>query len=104
LAAYQGDQVYKGNDPGVKIPRVLSKVEPQYTPEARDAKIQGTVAIGAEVNAEGRAQNLYIIRSLDGGLDVNAMSAISQWSFQPGEKDGKPVTVAVTIEVNYRLQ
>jgi hypothetical protein len=32
------------------------------------------------------------------------MAAIGQWTFQPGVKDGKPVTVSAVIEVNYRLQ
>jgi TonB family protein len=102
LAAYQSE-VYKSGEPGLSLPKVVASVQPQYTPEAKDAKIQGTVAVGLEVNAEGKAQNMYIIRSLDKGLDENAIAAISQWTFQPGEKDGKPVTVFATIEVNFRL-
>jgi hypothetical protein len=31
------------------------------------------------------------------------MEAIEKWTFQPGQKDGKPVAVAATIEVNFRL-
>jgi TonB family protein len=102
LAAYQRD-VHKSGEPGLSLPKVIASVQPQYTPEAKDAKIQGTVAVGLEVNADGKAQNMYIIRSLDKGLDENAMAAISQWTFQPGEKDGKPVIVFATIEVNFRL-
>jgi TonB family protein len=102
LAAYQSD-VHKSGEPGLSLPKVIASVQPQYTPEAKDAKIQGTVAVGLEVNADGKAQNMYIIRSLDKGLDENAMAAISQWAFQPGEKDGKPVIVFATIEVNFRL-
>jgi len=102
LAAYQ-NEVYKSGEPGLTMPSVASRVEPVYTQEAKDAKIQGTVAVGLEVNAEGKAQNMYIIRSLDKGLDENAMAAIRQWTFKPGEKDGKAVTVAATIEVNFRL-
>ena len=102
LAAYQ-NEVYKRGEPGLSLPRVVASVQPQYTQEAKDAKIQGTVTVGVEVNAEGKAQNMYIIRSLDKGLDENAMAAIREWTFQPGEKDGKPVIVAATIEVNFRL-
>jgi outer membrane biosynthesis protein TonB len=36
-------------------------------------------------------------------LDENAIEAVSQWHFKPGLKDGRPVKVAATIEVNYRL-
>jgi TonB family protein len=104
LAAYQNDQVYKSGEPGLTMPHPITTVQPDYTEEARKAKIQGTVAIGLEVNAEGKAQNIYIVRSLDKGLDANAIAAIQQWTFQPGQKDGKAVTVSANIEVNYRLQ
>ncbi len=103
LAAYQAEQAHKIGEPGLTGPTVISRIEPSYTQEAKDAKIQGTVAVGLEVNAEGKAQNLYIIRSLDKGLDESAIAAIQQWVFKPGEKDGKPVTVTATIEVNFRL-
>jgi TonB family protein len=37
------------------------------------------------------------------GLDEAAMEAIEQWSFQPGLKDGEPVSVRATVEVKFRL-
>jgi TonB family protein len=103
LAAFQAEEAHKMGEPGLSAPKLVSRTEPQYTQEAKDGKIEGTVVVGLEVNTEGKAQNLYIIRSLDKGLDEEAIAAIKQWTFQPGEKDGKPVTVVATIEVNFRL-
>ncbi len=37
------------------------------------------------------------------GLDEKAIEAVMKWKFQPGRKDGKPVTVAAQVEVNFRL-
>jgi TonB family protein len=88
---------------GVSQPVLLHKVEPEYSEEARKAKYQGTVLLYVEVTPDGRATNIKVTRSLGLGLDEKAMEAVKQWKFKPGYKNGQPVTVAATIEVNFRL-
>jgi TonB family protein len=88
---------------GVAAPRLEAKVEPQYTEEARAAKIQGTVALMVDIDPQGAATNFQVARSLEPGLDRKAIEAVQQWRFKPGSKDGAPVTVRATIEVNFRL-
>ncbi|PWT97174.1 MAG: energy transducer TonB [Terriglobia bacterium] len=88
---------------GVTAPALLYKVEPEYSEEARKAKYQGTVVMYVEVDPTGKAVNARILRSLGLGLDEKAIEAVKKWKFKPGYKDGKAVTVAATIEVNFRL-
>ena len=88
---------------GVSAPTVLSKVEPEYSEEARKAKWQGTVILQLVVDDQGRPQQLKIMRSLGLGLDQKAIEAVEKWRFKPGMKDGKAVPVMATIEVNFRL-
>jgi len=88
---------------GVSAPVLLSKVEPQYAEEARAAKYQGTVVVYVEVGTDGYAHNMKVVRGLGLGLDEKAIEAVSLWKFKPGAKEGQPVTVAATIEVNFRL-
>lgn len=88
---------------GVTAPVLVFKKEPEYSEEARKAKYQGTVVLYIEVTPDGRANNIKVARSLGLGLDEKAIEAVKQWKFKPGYKDGKPVTVAATIEVNFRL-
>lgn len=88
---------------GVSAPAVLAKVEPEYSEEARKAKFQGTVMLYIEVDENGKPKNLRVVRPLGLGLDEKAIEAVSKWKFRPGFKDGKPVTVAATVEVNFRL-
>ncbi len=88
---------------GVAAPTLLSKVEPEYTEEARVAKYQGTVLLSVEIDAHGFPGNIRIIKGLGFGLGENAVTAIRQWRFQPATQDGAAVTVEAHIEVNFRL-
>jgi periplasmic protein TonB len=88
---------------GVSPPSVILKVEPEYSEEARKAKFQGTVVLFVVVDADGKPRDLKVIRPLGLGLDQKAIEAVEKWKFRPGMKDGKPVAVQATIEVNFRL-
>lgn len=97
-----GGAVYRAGG-GVSAPQLLYKKEPEYSEEARKAKFQGTVLLAVEVDPSGRATNIRVQRSVGLGLDEKAIDAVRQWKFKPGYRDGKPVTVAALIEVNFRL-
>jgi periplasmic protein TonB len=88
---------------GVSAPVLLSKTEPEYSEEARKAKHQGTVMLYVQIDPSGQATNIKVVKSLGLGLDEKAIEAVKKWKFAPGKKDGKPVTVEATIEVNFRL-
>ena len=88
---------------GVTAPTLVSKVEPEYSEEARAAKYQGTVVAAVTIDTDGTAQGMKVVRGLGLGLDEKALQAISHWKFKPGAKDGQPVAVMATIEVNFRL-
>ena len=88
---------------GVSAPALLFKVEPEYSEEARKAKFQGTVVLYVVVDEKGQARDFRVIRPLGLGLDEKAIEAVQRWKFKAGMKDGRPVPVAATIEVNFRL-
>jgi TonB family protein len=88
---------------GVSAPRLVRRVEPEYSEEARKAKWQGVVRLQIEVWPDGRAHNIRVLRSLGMGLDERAIQAVSQWIFQPGRKNGEAVRTFATVEVNFRL-
>ena len=88
---------------GVTAPRLLYKVEPEYSEEARANKYQGSFAVKVTIDVDGLAKDPEIVRGLGFGLDEQAILAIARWRFKPGEKDGLPVPVRATIEVNFKL-
>ena len=96
------DDAYKIG-PGITPPKLLYKIEPDYTQEAKQARIQGTVALKAKVSVDGRPEDIIIVKSLDPGLDSKAIDAVKQWRFKPGMRDGTPIPVWVTIEVHFKL-
>jgi TonB family protein len=61
------------------------------------------VLLSLEVGADGLAHNIQVVRGLGLGLDEKAVEAVQQWTFKPGMKDGEPVPVRASIEVNFRL-
>jgi TonB family protein len=97
-----GGGVYRPGN-GVSLPTVTFKVDPEYSEEARKAKWAGTVILYIEVNEKGQVQNPRVLRAVGLGLDERAIEAVLKWRFRPGYKDGKPVTVAAQVEVNFRL-
>jgi periplasmic protein TonB len=66
-------------------------------------KIQGTCVVGLTVDEQGAVRDVHITRSLDKRLDQNAIDAVRRWKFKPAVKDGKPVAVRTSVEVDYRL-
>lgn len=87
----------------VSAPHILKSVEPVYPDEARRARAEGTVVLSVVVDASGHATEIKIIRPLGLGLDEKAVEAVKKWKFQPAMRNGEPVPVQVTIEVNFRL-
>ena len=90
--------------PGVTPPKVKYRVEPEYSREALNAGVQGTAVFEVVVGVTGRLTSISELSPLGFGLDERAQEAMEKWAFEPGRKDGKPVNVLATIEVNFRLQ
>lgn len=97
-----GGGVYKVGG-GISAPQATSAPDPDYTEEARRAKKQGTCVLWLIVDAAGRPRDIKVVRGLGLGLDAKALEAVRQWRFQPALKDGKPVDVQISVEVEFHL-
>jgi TonB family protein len=91
---------------GVVLPSVIREVRPNYTEEAKQARIEGTVLLGCVVGSNGIPRDIMVTRTLDAvlGLDQAAIEALEQWRFKPGTKDGKAVDVQVDVEMTFTLR
>jgi TonB family protein len=98
-----GDGVYRLGS-GVTPPTLLKNVAPRYTADALRERIQGTVALEAVVSREGIPVAIRVTRSLDPGLDNEAIAAVREWRFAPGRVGNTPVDVLVTILLDFNVR
>jgi len=87
---------------GVVSGLLLRKVQPNYPPLARQARIQGVVVLQAEISKEGNIQNLQLI-SGHPMLAPAAIEAVKQWKYKPYLLNGEPVEVETQVQVNFTL-
>jgi TonB family protein len=99
-----GGGVYRPGGP-VSAPRLIKEVRPRYTNEALRLMTQGVVVLEVVVTRDGCTAQIRVLKSLDrGGLDEEAVAAVSQWQFEPGHLAGTAVDVLVTIEVTFAIR
>jgi TonB family protein len=89
---------------GITPPVVVTQIQPEYSDDARKARIQGTVELVIVVQTDGSAKLERVVHSLGYGLDQRAIEAVTRWKFLPGKKDGVPVPTRIGIAVNFSLR
>jgi protein TonB len=87
---------------GVSQGLLIHRVQPMYPPLARQARIQGTVVLQAEISKDGSIENLRLI-SGHPMLAPSAIEAVKQWRYKPYFLNGEPVAVETQITVNFTL-
>jgi periplasmic protein TonB len=87
---------------GIKEPRKLRNVAPEYPALAQRARISGVVVIDAVIGADGRVTNARVLRGL-AMLDEAALTAVRQWVYTPTLVSGVPVPVEMTVTVTFSL-
>jgi TonB family protein len=76
----------------------------QFSAEALERKLQGTVILEITINEEGHAKDIKVKVGLPYGLTQQAVEAVKEWRFKPATSpDGKPAAVRQTLEVTFHL-
>jgi protein TonB len=87
----------------VRAPVVVTKVEPEYPVEMRNARVEGVVEISGTVPKEGGVlRNPRVVRSDDARLEPLALEAVSRWVFKPGTGEGgEPADVEFRTTIRF---
>ena len=85
-------------------PQPISTPDPEYTPQARQAHLEGTVVLALVVDRKGRVTNVMEIGPRLGmGLDEKALKTARKWKYHPAVNNGVPVPARIKVEVKFHL-
>jgi TonB family protein len=89
---------------GVTAPRLVAQTTPRYTADALEQRVQGAVCLSVIIAPDGTPYDIRITRSLEPGLDAQAIAALRQWRFVPGTLRGVPVDVEVAVVMDFWIR
>jgi len=61
----------------------------------------GSVIIALVVSSKGLPKDPRVVKGIDKDLDESAVQAVTQWRFDPAQKDGKAVAVRVSVQIQF---
>jgi len=85
-------------------PASLTRKLPVYSMQARQMRLQGTVVLKVLVDERGGVEQVVVVNGISGAdLNEAAVKAARQWTYRPATKDGVPVKVWTTEQVNFKI-
>jgi len=87
----------------VSMPEVIYSVDPEFSEEARKAKVSGDVTVYLWVDEHGNPTHIRVLRGMGMGLDEKAVEAVRQYRFKPAMENGRPVKVEMYVVVNFQI-
>ena len=94
----------QGNGNDIVYPTCLRCPGPSLTLSEHLHHFEGVVVLRATVTEHGRAEQIEVVRGLEGGLTDRALAAVRRWRFRPAiGKDGKPTATRIPILVTFGL-
>lgn len=85
------------------LPVYKHTVNPVYPPSLKKKEIEGKVLLSATIDENGQVVNIKVKRSDNELFSQAAIAALKQYSFTPGEQNGKPVTTTIDIPIAFIL-
>jgi periplasmic protein TonB len=97
-----GDAQTAQHAQNLKIGQLNKMVEPVYPPDARQARVEGTVKLHVVVGVDGKVESLQPVSGPE-SLTQAAMTAVRDWRYNPTLLNGKPVEMQEDVSFVFRL-
>jgi TonB family protein len=86
----------------LRIGELANLVEPVYPPDARQARLEGTVKLHIVIGTNGEVESFHSLSGPD-SLARAAMIAVREWRYSPTLLNGKPVEMQEDVTFVFRL-
>jgi len=86
----------------LSAPLPIHKVDPKYPSLLMDQHIEGEVILYGVIRKNGSVDSIQLVRGIDSRLDANAMTAFSEWKFEPAARDGQAVDLEAIVHIPFR--
>jgi TonB family protein len=84
------------------VQAIVSKVQPEYPPVAKQLKLEGTVELEAMIAPDGTVDDVKILTG-NPVLTRAAAQALKKWKFAPVLEDGEPARAVAPITISFKL-
>jgi len=89
---------------GYTYPSCVECPSAHYDGHAAPHRFQGTVTLSAVINADGRTEDVVVLKALPYGLTAKAIETVKSWKFRPArDAHGNPAAVRQVIEITFHL-
>lgn len=101
LAQIAFAQSEKHLSPSESIAAAVSKPQPEYSPIAKQLKLEGAVSMNAWVSEDGDVERVEQI-SGNPVLGHAAEEALKHWKFNKQTEDGKPIRFVASVTFTFK--
>jgi TonB family protein len=84
--------------------RPIYHPDPEYTQEARRARIRGIIEFVITIGADGRVHEIKALNRLGYGLDERAAETVQSWKFEPALQDGAPIESHAVVDISFYVE
>lgn len=86
-----------------KPPRTIHRLAPIYPYQAKMESLPGEVMVDFVVDYNGRVLNAHVVSSTNPIFEEATLRAVSQWRFEPGQRNGRTVRFRMRVPIQFRL-
>ncbi len=85
----------------VEPPVPVRTIAPEYPAAMRANGTSGVVFLACEIDDKGTVTDAKVAKTTNEAFNDAAVAAVTKWKFRPAQKDGKPVSIRITLPVKF---